>query len=220
MLLDLESVVKKLGVQLRGVFHVGAYDAIEVHEYNRLGIKPAIFFEPQDRLFRIAKKNIEGFEWASIYDLALGNSEGFINLNVSVTENGDGSGASSSVLVPKIHLEQYPNITFPSALREEVYMTTLDNFVLANEEDNNIRRERFNFINLDVQGYELEVLKGAEETLKSIDLIMCEVNRAEVYEDCSYVGDIDSYLGDFGFDRVMTYWAGDTWGDAIYYKDN
>ena len=30
---------------------------------------------------------------------------------------------------------------------------------------------------MDVQGYELEVLKGGLETLKQVDYVYCEVNR-------------------------------------------
>ena len=37
-------------------------------------------------------------------------------------------------------------------------------------------------INMDVQGYELEVLKGATKTLEQVDYVYCEVNRDEVYE--------------------------------------
>jgi hypothetical protein len=77
---------------------------------------------------------------------------------------------------------------------------------------------KYNFINIDVQGYELEVFKGSYKTLKNIDYIISEVNRAEVYENCPYVGELDSYLQNYNFTRVETNWAGDTWGDAFYIK--
>ena len=40
----------------------------------------------------------------------------------------------------------------------------------------------YNFINMDVQGYELEVLKGGTKVLEKVDYVYCEVNRDEVYE--------------------------------------
>ena len=46
---------------------------------------------------------------------------------------------------------------------------------------------------MDVQGYELEVLKGATETLKHVDYVYCEVNRDEVYEGNAYVEEIDEF---------------------------
>ena len=37
---------------------------------------------------------------------------------------------------------------------------------------------------MDVQGYELEVLKGGLETLKQVDYVYCEVN---MYENNAYM---------------------------------
>jgi hypothetical protein len=71
---------------------------------------------------------------------------------------------------------------------------------------------------MDVQGYELEVLKGASKFLSHIQFIYCEVNRAEVYEGCPMIEEIDQFLGEYNFERVDTNWAGDTWGDALYVK--
>jgi hypothetical protein len=73
-------------------------------------------------------------------------------------------------------------------------------------------------MNADVQGYELEVFKGGKETLSTIDYIYCEINRAELYEHCPMVSDIDNFLSEFGFERVETLWACSTWGDALYIK--
>ena len=71
---------------------------------------------------------------------------------------------------------------------------------------------------MDVQGYELEVLKGAIKTLNQIDYVYCEVNRDEVYENNAYVEEIDEFLAEYGMERMETDWAGDIWGDALYIK--
>ena len=73
-------------------------------------------------------------------------------------------------------------------------------------------------INIDVQGYELEVFKGGEKTLNSIDYIITEVNRDVVYQQNAFVEDIDLFLGKYGFIRCETSWDGNTWGDALYIK--
>ena len=71
-----------------------------------------------------------------------------------------------------------------------------------------------------MQGYELEVLKGATKTLEHIDLILSEVNKEELYKDCPRIEDIDNFLADFKFQRIAEYWQqdGGTWGDALYLK--
>ena len=48
---------------------------------------------------------------------------------------------------------------------------------------------------------------------------MTEVNREELYENCCLVEDLDSYLKNYGFSRVKTFWGGGTWGDAFYAKN-
>ena len=121
-------------------------------------------------------------------------------------------GQSSSLLKPSLHTKQYPHIVFNG--NETVQVTTLDNFM----KDKNLND--FNLINIDVQGYELEVFKGSMETLNNIDYIIAEVNRDELYENCARVDELDSFLRDFGFERKETSWAGQTWGDAFYIKSD
>lgn len=109
---------------------------------------------------------------------------------------------------PKKHLEQYPEIIFDSY--EMVEMVRLDD-ILEN-------KEKYNFLTIDVQGYELEVLKGSRETLKNVDYILTEVNRDDLYENCAKVKELDTFLQQFAFQRVETNWEGGTWGDAFYLK--
>ena len=65
----------------------------------------------------------------------------------------------------------------------------------------------------------MEVLRGGTKTLENIDAMIVEVNKAEVYEDCPLVEDLDEFLAKFGFNRVTTAWQTDSWGDALYAKD-
>ena len=64
----------------------------------------------------------------------------------------DNQSQSSSILEPDIHVQQYPHIKFNEKITVDI--TTLDSFMSTIENKND-----FNFINIDVQGYELEVFK-------------------------------------------------------------
>jgi hypothetical protein len=77
------------------------------------------------------------------------------------------------------------------------------------------------YLNIDVQGYELEVLKGIRN-LDEIKYIKTEVNRKELYKNCVLVDDLDRYLAQYNFVRVKTIWWQLTvpWGDAIYINKN
>ena len=164
-----------------------------------------MFFEPLPHTFETLKHNVGDKQGVSLVNAALGNTVGKIEMNVESINQGQ----SSSILEPIIHLQQYPHIKFTDKIT--VNITKLDTFI----ED----REKYNFINIDVQGYELEVFKGGSEYLNHIDYIMTEVNRDEVYAGCPRIEELDDYLGTYGFKRVETTWDGGTWGDAFYIKE-
>lgn len=211
MLLDFNYLKNKYDLKIDGVLHIGAHFGEEYETYESNKIKNLIFFEPVPVTFEKLKEKLNGK--AILINTALGNSEGKITMNIE-TANG---GQSSSILKPALHLAQYPHIKFEDTV--EVNITTLDKFMLEFYSNGFIGEPpKFNMINIDVQGYELEVFKGAIKTLENIDYIITEVNRDVVYHQCPFIEDLDLFLKQFRFERVETDWAGNTWGDAFYIK--
>ena len=212
MLLDFNYLKNKYDLKIDGVLHIGAHFGEEYETYESNEIKNLIFFEPVPVTFEKLKEKLNGK--AMLVNTALGNSEGKITMNVETANNGQ----SSSILKPALHLAQYPHIKFEDKI--EVDITTLDNF-MSSLDANDFMGEapKYNMINIDVQGYELEVFKGALKTLENIDYIITEVNRDVVYHQCAFIDDLDNFLKQFGFNRVETDWAGHTWGDAFYIKN-
>lgn len=202
MLIDLERIVKKYNLQINGVIQIGAHFGEENNIYDNLNIKNRIFFEPLESNFNILKYNLgDKYE---LYKLALGND----NKDIEMFVEEANLGQSSSILKPELHLKQYPHIVFNK--KEIVQMKRLD--------DINIDLSKFNFINIDVQGYELEVFKGGKNTLNNIDYIMAEINRDEVYENCTKINDLIRFLKPYGFELVEENWEGITWGDGFFIK--
>jgi hypothetical protein len=75
------------------------------------------------------------------------------------------------------------------------------------------------FVNLDIQGAELDALKGLGLMIHKVKWIYSEVNREEVYEGCAKIEELDDYLAKFSFKRIATRWAyGTGWGDALWIK--
>jgi len=189
---------------LSGCIHIGAHWGQEYSLYKDLGIDNLLFYEPLKNNFNTLKDRV-GNE-VDLRNVALGNTCGMIDMFVEEINNS----CSSSVLEPEYHLKQYPHIVFPT--KEQVRITKLDEEIF--------NRKDFNFINIDVQGYELEVFKGAVKTLESIDVIISEINKEEMYKNCARVNDLDEYLKGFDFFRVATHWQdGETWGDGLYVKN-
>ena len=68
------------------------------------------------------------------------------------------------------------------------------------------------FIKIDVEGLEMEVIKGAERTLENVEYLMIELNgNSDKYG--SSKRDIKDHLKSLGFKVLIK-----TWPDIIYYK--
>lgn len=205
MLLDLDQLIEKYKMDIRGVIHAGGHHGQEIPMYKKLGLQreQVIVFEPVPQTFKILESNCN--DDATLVNLALGNE----CKKVTIYTEEANQGQSSSILEAGLHKIQYPHIVFNGKV--EVDMVTLDSWMDKVED-----RKRFNFLMADIQGAELMLLQGATETLKYIDYIMLEINRAEVYIGCPMVEELDAFLATYGFKRVEDSWAGGTWGDGFY----
>ncbi len=204
MLISFRDLKRKYNMNIKGIIHIGAHYGEEISDYIDEGIQDIILFEPLSDNFEVlAEKaqdlnaNIEG------YQVALGSKTGKASMYIS-----DNEKQSSSILKPKVHLTHHPHVKFPS--KEDVDVELLDDYDCKD----------YNFINMDVQGYELEVLKGGIKTLEHVDYVYCEVNRDEVYENNAYVEELDEFLSGYTMQRVETSWEGQIWGDALYVRKN
>ena len=204
MLINFTSLYNKYEMDIKGIVHIGAHYGEEIQDYVEKGIQKITLFEPLSKNFDILSQRMQKVN-ADIkgYQVALGSEKGTATMYLSSNE-----AQSSSILKPKQHLELHPDVLFEGT--EDVEVDLLDNYDLRGA----------NFINIDVQGYELEVFKGSTKTLNQIDYIYCEVNRDEVYEGAPMVEELDEFLGEYGFVRVETKWPETyyTWGDALYIK--
>ena len=205
MLLDFEKLLKKYDMNVTGVLHVGAHFGEEYLSYIENDITKVVFIEPIKENFQVLEDR-----FGSIDEVVLINKgAGSVRKKVNIYRSSNNL-VSSSVLKPKRHLTQHPDVLFDDG-QTVIEIDRIDNMLQD--------ITPYNFMNVDVQGYELEVFKGAGILLDKIDFIMTEVNRDEVYEDCAQISEIDEYLLEYGFKRVETSWDGDCWGDAFYVKE-
>lgn len=203
MILDLRGLQKKYELDIKGVIHIGAHYGEENKIYNELGINHRVFVEPIKSSYGRLLSETKGNPNIKYFNTALGNKVGPAQMWSSSNEN-----TSASILKPKNHLELHRHVKFGDKI--DVQMDKLDNL--------DINRYNYNMINIDVQGYELEVFKGGTETLEGIDYIMSEINRDEVYENCAHIEPLRHFLLGFGFQLVEWDWAGGQWGDGFFIK--
>jgi FkbM family methyltransferase len=202
MLISLHFLVEKYNIHLKGILHVGAHECEEIHDYEK--------YIPRNKILWIEalldKVTISQQLYPTIRIMNVVASDGY----EIVTFNRSNNNQSSSFLELGLHKQFHPDIHFVSS-HTTMTVPLLD--IIKNNSDID-----FNFINLDVQGTELKVLKGMESYLTKVDYIYSEVNTDYVYENCALVHEIDTYLSSFGFKRVETSMTECKWGDAFYMK--
>lgn len=121
------------------------------------------------------------------YQQALAGTTGTSQLYVS----GGASDQSSSLRRPKTHLRELPDVTFGEAI--EVLTTSLDDWAAQHGVD------RVDFLWLDLQGTELDALRGGEGLLSSATAVYTEVIATEQYEGAALYPELRRWLEDRGF---------------------
>jgi FkbM family methyltransferase len=206
---DLAVLARRHGLRLRGVVHVGAHKGEEVETYRTLGVQKMLLVEANPEIHAELAAKCAGDPTIVTVQAAASDRSGSVTLRVSEFSQ------ASSLLRPALTVELYP---FTRTVKQiEVEARRLDRIV----SDAGLRRDDFNLLNIDVQGAELMVLRGAEKLLAKVEMVNVEVNFDELYEDAAQIEEIDKYLGERGFRRVALACPYDrSWGDAVYVRED
>jgi FkbM family methyltransferase len=134
--------------------------------------------------------------------------------NATVTFHLTNNVQSSSILEFGTHAQHHSWVHFVGHTQETT--TTLDTFL----KEKGFDPKAYDFWNFDIQGAELMALKGASQALQYAKALYLEVNTEEVYKGCAQLGEIDAFLEERGFTRVLTDITSHGWGDALYIRSN
>lgn len=192
---------------LKGAIHVGANIGEERDWYVNQNFSKVLWFEPNRELFWKLEENIKHLPNHFAYNFGIHDYLKTAALHIS-----NNAGQSSSILELGTHAFNHPEVHFTHDA--EIQLRRLDWVVNAL----GVSIDDFNFLNIDVQGVELNVIKSAGKLIEKFDYIYTEVNEEEVYKGCSLIGEIDAYLAPLGFVRAETIITRAKWGDALYIK--
>ena len=180
----------------KGVLHIGAHRGSERFVYDWLG-KEVTWIESNPKIFRELEKNLIEFKYQKSYEALLHSKNGeIVDFFLSSNDN-----ASSSIY--DFSKDFKDNKLFFQNKKRNIAMTgkiklrtcTLDDLILKYDID----IKKFNHWIIDVQGAELEVLKGAINSLKFCDSITVEVSTENFYEKGSKYDDVKEFLNDINF---------------------
>jgi FkbM family methyltransferase len=142
-------------------------------------------FEPINSVFEQLKANLSSKVNVRCYNYGLGESE----KSVEIFKN---EYSPSSSLLPMLDLHK-ENFEFAvDVVPDKIEVRTLDSFFLT-------PFSKPLLVKIDVQGYEMFVLKGGNNVILQTDVIIIETTFRPLYEDQPLFHDIYQYLIDRGF---------------------
>jgi FkbM family methyltransferase len=136
-----------------GIVHIGANSGQEVADYKESAIRPVILVEPLEDPFRRLVASVAGEKDFFPIQACLSNQSGR-EVEFHVASNG---GQASSYYAPGNHLDLYPQVKFDQSIK--LVTRTLDE--LLSELSDLVDTSLLDYISLDTQGAELDILRGA-----------------------------------------------------------
>ena len=163
---------------------------------NNIDFSSYMIFEPFPESFEIINK-IEDSRLKK-FNLAIGENKSSMTFNVSEWETSN-TFSEVDVNTFKNKLKKVIYRTDPYITKLEVQVDSLDNICLKLE-------KTFDVLKIDVEGFELNVLKGANLLLSSnlIRYIVIEIQKEGSYLDYSPL-EIEKYLDNKGFKLEKTF---------------
>ena len=174
-------------MEIKTVIDVGANTGQFATMINQVFPRARIYsFEPLPDCFSALVENTAYLEQVDCKQVALGREQG-----VQLFKQTGFSPCSSFLEPTELLTDQIPAAEQVTEL--EVQIDTLDHQFSERSLDSKV------LLKLDVQGFEKEVLLGAAETLKKVDVVVAEVAFAVQYEGQPLFDELNALLRDCGF---------------------
>lgn len=198
------------------IVHVGAHLAQEASEYEGYGAKCVLWIEADPETHGALEKVLRSRtgETRHLSENALVSSS--VGEPVSFHRFNEGGASSSVHRATETLKARFPNT---GETGEVLTLTTRSLPEILARHDLDPRAARQPMLVVDVQGHELEVLKGLGDTLKDFSLCTCEVSRVPYYNGGASFDEIDAHMRSNGF-RLVSHRAIQVprHGDVLYQR--
>ncbi len=212
-----QDLKHKIGLKPKVIFDVGANVGQTVDFYQNLFPSAHIYsFEPIPKTFGHLQKHCAKMPNVSCFNIAFGEKNEQQTIQVLADANSVLNSLNSEVQADLRSSDQ----SYESA---KITVERLDDFV---------KKERVSHIDLlkiDTEGFELPVLRGAEELLEkqAVSTIICEAGFMRTNTRNTYFGDINDFLESKGYALFeicemghMGFKVGRHYGNLLYVSKN
>lgn len=195
-----------IGGGQRLILEIGCNDGVDTNELLKHNPEATIFcWECDPRAIADFKRNVPIQHRVRLHEHALAAEHGFRQFHMS---SGDPYGTgevdwnkSGSLLKPTGHLRISPWCKFEKSI--QIHVSTLDDCMA----DSGYADYPVDFWRLDVQGAELEVIRGGEKTLAQTRIVQMEVHPYVMYEGAPTEREAIAFMAERGFECEGRYAA-------------
>lgn len=196
--LPLAGLLEQRNLRADVVVHVGAHEGQELESYLACGFRQIVYCEPHPQTFARLELHVNFWRsWLEVFQQRYG-WEGLPRITTVGRAITDHSGKVSFHQTDHEMCSSILPITdarVQTVNTLEVDCCTLDQ--LLNEL--NIDTGRVTFLNLDAQGAELKILRGAPGLMSKLPLILTEVNEEPRYQGAPREEEVHTHLINLGF---------------------
>jgi FkbM family methyltransferase len=150
-----------------------------------------VSFEPLERPSRVYESLFQNDPRTRLVQAAIATARGTLSINVTAEDD-----SSSPLGVSKLQTEAFGTHVVDTVV---VPCGPLSDYL----RDSDLGRK--NLLKVDTQGFELQVLRGAESLLDRFDVIYCEISFVELYVGQALASEVISYLHHRNFDLAGVY---------------
>lgn len=184
---DIKFIFKLLGNEPKTIFDVGANIGYVTFQFRKRFISANIYcFEPNPTVFSKLSHSFLKDKKVHPFNKGVGATNGILNFY-----KNNNSGTSSFLKPNAFHLKNMAR----SYHEINIEIITLTEFCKQQS------IEDIDVLKLDIEGFELEALKGFEQYLKDqkVQIVYLEVNLSRTYEDQPLIEDIILYLKNMNY---------------------
>jgi len=181
------------------VLDIGAADGLTAVFFSEKISNCKVYaFEPNERIWPLLDRNLSNRSSIQLKKIGLGDKSQLVQFHVT------NNNLSSSFLEP--NAEEINSL--PKEHRALLKSVDAKAMVISTLDEQMKEKENILGIKLDVQGYEMKVLQGGEETLRKTQFVIIEMSNHHLYKGgCQYF-EIDEFLRNRNFrlaDIIVSY---------------
>ena len=197
------GIFERLNVHIKGIIHVGMWDFVEYGCYTKLVGNNVIGIEANPQVYKDMAKPVADKRGFKCFNEFLSDKD---------KEVRDFYFAGEGSSLYKGQPQWNKNVSI------KVQTKTLATVI----EENNIDMNGYDFLNIDAEGAEFDVLRGFEKYLNYINVIDLETSYDDRHRSGADHNTIVQWLSERGFElkEMSDSYQSQNWGDSVFARVN